>query len=324
MVYNFLLFLVDDVIYKRKVEIMEISTQQEGMSIKESIKLFFKINILLVLFEIAFNIVLIFFSGLLSIYSEDISVDIIILYIRQLVHILSYIWVIKKIIKEINLKENFKLKIQYKPKLKEYIYIILAVIGYRVFYENTLGLLMSNIPMSPWLEAALENAVNENISYFIPSFIISVIMVAPVFEEIIYRGIILELLYKRYGSLKAIGISSMLFAIMHLNIHQGVNGFFLGIILGYIYIKTNSLLLSMFLHFTNNFLVIISIYLPFLDADSFKFNIVKLAGGVLLLLIAYKFFNNIEVDESRKFNFNINSKIKSDKVLDMDYNSESK
>lgn len=303
---------------------MEISTQQEGMSIKESIKLFFKINILLVLFEIAFSIVLIFFWGLLSIYSEDISVDIIILYIRGLFNILSYILVIRKIIKEINLKENFKLKIQYKPKLKECIYIILAVIGYRVFYENTLVPLMSNIPMSPLLEAALENVFDENTSYSIPLFIISVIVVAPVFEEIIYRGIILEQLYKRYGSLKAIGISSLLFAIMHLNIHQGVNGFFLGIILGFIYIKTNSLLLGMFLHFVNNFLVIISIYLPFLDADSSKFNIVQLAGGVLLLLIAYKFFNNIKVDESRKFNFNINSKIKSDKALDMDYNSESK
>lgn len=303
---------------------MEISTQQEGISIKESIKLFFKINILLVLFEIAFNIVLIFFSGVLFIYPEDKNVNAIILYIRGLVSILSYIWVIRKIIKGINLKENFKLKIQYKPKLKEYMYIILAVIGFRIVYENTLGLLMSNIPMSPWLESALENAVNENISYSIPLFIISVIVIAPVFEEIIYRGIILELLYKRYGSLKAIAISSMLFAIMHLNIHQGVNGFFLGIILGFIYIKTNSLLLSIFVHFTNNFLVIISMYLPFLDTDSFKFNIVKLVCGVLLLLIAYKFFNNIKVDESRKFNFNINSKIKSDKVLDMDYNSESK
>lgn len=314
----------DDVIYKRKVEIMEISTQQEGISIKESIKLFFKINILLVLFEIAFNIVLIFFSGALSVYSEDKNVNVIILYIRGLVSILSYVWVIRKIIKEINLKENFKLKIQYKPKLKEYMYIILAVIGFRIVYENTLGLLMSNIPMSPWLESALENAVNENISYSIPLFIISVIVIAPVFEEIIYRGIILEQLYKRYGSLKAIGISALLFAIVHLNIHQGVNGFFLGIILGFIYIKTNSLLLSIFVHFTNNFLVITLMYLPFLDADSLKFNIVELVCGVLLLLIAYKFFSNIKVDEGRKFDFNINSKTKSDKAVDMDYNSESK
>lgn len=58
------------------------------------------------------------------------------------------------------------------------------------------------------------------------------------------------------------------------------------------------------------------IYIPFFNTINSKFSVIELLCGVIMLLIAYKFFNNIEVDLSRKFNFNIKSKIKSNKVLD--------
>ncbi|MCY6356050.1 CPBP family intramembrane glutamic endopeptidase [Clostridium sp. ZS2-4] len=285
---------------------MEVLTEQKGISVGEGIKLFFKINILQILFTIPFN--------LLGICFEESGLNAIAPYINGLGEIAAYIYIIRKIIKEINLKENFKLKIQYKPKLKEYIYVILALLGYLFIYGNTIELLLSNIPESQWVEEYFSTIP-------IPLLIISVSIVAPIFEEIIYRGIILEQLDRRYGMIKAIIVSSLLFGIVHLNIHQGVNAFFIGIVAGFIYIKTNSLLLSMFLHFANNSLVTISDFIPFLDSSNSKFSVVELVCGVIMLLIAYKFFNNIEVDLSRKFKWDIKSKIKENKLSDTNYNS---
>lgn len=285
---------------------MEVLNEQKGISIWESITLFFKINILRTLFTIPFY--------LLGICFKEIGLNTIAPYINGLGEVVAYIYVIRKIIKEINLKENFKLKIQYKPKLKEYIYVIIALLGYLFTYGNTIELVLSNIPESQWVK-----------DYFftipILLLIISVSIVAPIFEEIIFRGIILEQLDRKYGIIKSIIFSSLLFGIMHLNIHQGVNAFFIGIITGFIYIKTNSLLLSIFLHFANNSLVIILDFIPFFDSSNLKFSVVELACGVIMLLIAYKFFNNIEVDLSRKFNWNIKSKIKGNKLSDNNYNS---
>ncbi|MCY6485755.1 type II CAAX endopeptidase family protein [Clostridium aestuarii] len=269
---------------------MEISTEQKGISIGESIELLFMINIAQFLLMIPL--------GLVAAAFEDASLNTIAQYIKILNEIVVYIYIIRKVIKRINLREDFKLKIQYKPKFKEGIYVVLAVLGYTFVYSNTLELLLSNIQVSQWIEEAFDELVKTPI---ILTIYVSVI--APIFEETICRGIILEQLYKRYGMIRAVIVSSLLFAIMHLNIHQGVNAFFIGLLLGFVYIKTNSLLLSMFLHFVNNSLVSLRVFIPFLNIGEEKFSIIQLICGAILLIVSYKFFNNIEVDSSRKFNF---------------------
>lgn len=295
---------------------MEESTDLKGISIAESIKLFLKINVLIILFSFLFDLILLLPLKILGTYFTEIKVDSIEPYINALGTVLVYIFIIRKIIKKINSEENFQLKIQYKPKLKEYIYVILAAIAYLFIYSNTLSLLLSAIPTSKWSEFIF----NEFGKRPLLLIIISTSIVAPIFEEVIYRGIILEQLNRRYGMIKAIVVSSLLFGIMHLNIEQGINGFFIGMVLGFIYIKTNSLLLSIFLHLANNSLVIISAFIPFIDLSSEKFNLVQLLCGAILLLIAYKFFNNIEIDTNRKFNLKIMPKGWGSKALDTDGN----
>lgn len=56
---------------------------------------------------------------------------------------------------------------------------------------------------------------------------ISVCIVAPIYEEIIYRGIILKGLSIKYNDNLAVIVSALLFAVMHMNLHQGINAFFL-------------------------------------------------------------------------------------------------
>jgi membrane protease YdiL (CAAX protease family) len=85
----------------------------------------------------------------------------------------------------------------------------------------------------------------------IASFLLMVI-IAPVFEELVYRGIILDGLLKRYSAFTAIIVSSLLFGIVHLNPEQFIAGFIVGVFAGWIYYKTRNLMLTMILHATIN------------------------------------------------------------------------
>ena len=70
-------------------------------------------------------------------------------------------------------------------------------------------------------------------------------------EELLFRGVILSGL-RRYGTWPAIVISSLLFALAHASIYRLLPTFCLGLMLGYIVVKTGSIYCSMLLHALNN------------------------------------------------------------------------
>lgn len=96
-------------------------------------------------------------------------------------------------------------------------------------------------------ETNMEDAssVSQTISMFIYCGI-----VAPLVEEIIYRGFILRALEK-HGKVLAIVISAFLFGIMHCNVPQSIFAMLVGIVLGYIAMEY-SIKWSIFLHVLNN------------------------------------------------------------------------
>ncbi len=71
---------------------------------------------------------------------------------------------------------------------------------------------------------------------------------APVVEEILFRGVILRGFLCTYRKATALILSSVLFGVVHLNPWQLVPGMLLGMILGFFYLKTHSLLLCIIIH----------------------------------------------------------------------------
>ncbi len=71
--------------------------------------------------------------------------------------------------------------------------------------------------------------------------VILAIIIAPVTEEVLCRGLILNGFLKNYSVNKAVIASSLLFAFMHFNPWQFVGAFFFGILLAWFYIGTKSL-----------------------------------------------------------------------------------
>ena len=84
-------------------------------------------------------------------------------------------------------------------------------------------------------------------------YLISIAVLPAFCEEMVFRGCICGIL-KRYNKTAAIVVSSIAFSLMHATIQQIPFAFLMGLFLGYLYIKFDSLLPGILLHFVNNFI----------------------------------------------------------------------
>ena len=82
-------------------------------------------------------------------------------------------------------------------------------------------------------------------------YYISVAVVPACVEEFAFRGIVLGCL-RKYSDSLAIIVSSITFGIMHGNFMQIPFAFVVGLILGFVVVKVNSLLPAIIIHFLNN------------------------------------------------------------------------
>ncbi|WP_045688190.1 CPBP family intramembrane glutamic endopeptidase [Hymenobacter sp. AT01-02] len=78
------------------------------------------------------------------------------------------------------------------------------------------------------------------------------VVIAPVLEELVFRGVILQGLLRAYKPWIAIGQSALLFGIIHFNPAQSINAALIGMLLGWLYYRTRSLWLCMTVHALNN------------------------------------------------------------------------
>lgn len=82
--------------------------------------------------------------------------------------------------------------------------------------------------------------------------IINSVVLAPILEEIIFRGVILETVRSRWGKMWGVVVSSLLFGAVHGIPQQTINACLVGALLGGVYIATDSLLAVIILHAINN------------------------------------------------------------------------
>lgn len=125
--------------------------------------------------------------------------------------------------------------------------------------------LVSLIPMPDSIKELFEMLFYK--SSPIDSFI-SVIILAPLCEEFLCRGMMLRGMLEHISPIKAILWSAFLFALLHLNPWQAIPAFALGAFFGWVYWKSGSIWLVIFLHFVNNFsAMILARFFPDLPID---------------------------------------------------------
>lgn len=79
------------------------------------------------------------------------------------------------------------------------------------------------------------------------------VVIAPITEEVFFRGILLNRWAIKWGIRKAIIASSLAFAVLHVDF---IGAFFFAVVMSLLYIKTRTLVAPIAAHFLNNFLVV--------------------------------------------------------------------
>ena len=82
--------------------------------------------------------------------------------------------------------------------------------------------------------------------------LVSMILLGPILEELLFRGTILKGFLSHYSVPKAIGYSSILFGLIHVLPVAVVGALLIGLYLGWIYFKTRSIGITILLHITAN------------------------------------------------------------------------
>lgn len=84
-------------------------------------------------------------------------------------------------------------------------------------------------------------------------WVIATLIQPPLLEETVFRGLILQYLGKAgVGFWVANTVQAVLFGIFHMNIVQGIYAFFLGLLLGYVAYRYDSILVPMAMHLFYN------------------------------------------------------------------------
>lgn len=157
-----------------------------------------------------------------------------------------------------------------------WIAITVFITGFVIVTSETDNLLNFILPPPEMFNYLFETLMSEQ------PLILSIIVIGIIpalTEELFFRGLVLDGFKNNYSKRKAIIISALLFGIIHLNPWQFYSGFIFGLIAAWICIKTNSILLCLFIHFFNNALYTITVrYREFIPINGFNTNFTSSAG----------------------------------------------
>jgi membrane protease YdiL (CAAX protease family) len=156
--------------------------------------------------------------------------------------------------------------IYYKNKVSVWTYILVipAIAGLGGFADAAGTIILPEMP------EFIKNSLGEAMHSSLPA-ILTAVVAAPVFEEIVCRGIICEGLIKNISPRAGILWSAFIFAVIHLNPWQGFSAFAAGCFLGWIYWKTRSIIPCIFIHFVNNGLALY-LYHYYCEKSGYDFN----------------------------------------------------
>lgn len=114
---------------------------------------------------------------------------------------------------------------------------------------------------------------------------ILVIAVSPALcEELLHRGIMLSA-YENRGSYRAVILTAVLFGIFHFDITNLLGPIFLGLLIGYYVVRTDSIFIGMLAHFTNNAFSLLIQYVSRAEPQGDRF--LKVTETELMSVVLY-------------------------------------
>ncbi|NMA25416.1 MAG: CPBP family intramembrane metalloprotease [Clostridiales bacterium] len=180
-----------------------------------------------------------------------------------------------------------------RVKTKALVWPVLLGVSFYLF----ISLIMGILPIS---KSVMDQYSSASGLLFDGNIVIScfaALIVAPVAEEVIFRGVILSRLSRSMPAAVAAGVSSVLFAVVHGNIVWMSYTFVLGLVLCYVCIKYRSVIASIVVHFIFNLVGVISNYLNIENIpDALAVVLLSLgaAASVVLIVVIGRRLPNIK------------------------------
>lgn len=132
-----------------------------------------------------------------------------------------------------------------------------------------------------WAEQEFELIMNNRFGYFVIG------LGAPLVEELVFRGVILRALLRwKENPWIGIVISAVFFSAIHMNPAQMPHAFLIGLLLGWMYYRTDSIVPGVVYHWVNNTIAYV-LYAFYPDPD---LKMIDLFGGsqrVVLMAVAF-------------------------------------
>ncbi len=151
--------------------------------------------------------------------------------------------------------------LHYRNSAYRSIFTDFKLIKFRLMIISTLVILIFQYGMLSWSSYFIlrTGRVDSVFTAHSVYFILGTVIVGPIIEEIMFRGIVLKGLLISYNVKKAIISSALLFGIIHINIAHFdviklIGPILLGLFVGWIYSKTSNLLLCILIHSFSNIL----------------------------------------------------------------------
>lgn len=152
-----------------------------------------------------------------------------------------------------SIKKLFPMKL-FNPLIL--IPVILFLMSAQVFLNEINAWVDKILPAPPWFWELFDKIFKNDFGIW--GAILKVVVIAPIIEELIFRGIIMHGFMRNYPQLIAIFFSGLLFALFHLNPWQFPATFILGCLLGWIMLITRNIFACILGHAINNALVMLS------------------------------------------------------------------
>lgn len=162
---------------------------------------------------------------------------------------------------------------------------LIALLGLGLYKAVDLLMIVISIVMPHAMENYVELIDSSSIGEFSFPSIVATVILAPVVEELVFRGLTLRLLRRSgFSFLVANIIQAVLFGCYHMNLVQGIYAFGVGLIFGFLANHYHTLLASMMLHAVFNFCGTIISQFESNLYDSFIIQMLLIAVGVGLTI----------------------------------------
>lgn len=133
-------------------------------------------------------------------------------------------------------------------------WVLIGIVA--VFLAQTIGSILDK-SIFHLTTQSVNTSSNIEAAAISPLALISIVILAPLIEELVFRYATINILSRKFNEIWCIIISSLFFSIMHFDFPFVFGYFLIGLVLSAIYVRTNRLLVSFFVHASMNLIVVI-------------------------------------------------------------------